>query len=110
MKKKHIALAAIFIFLAIIALMIIRGRKGRYEGDEASELLTEINDQLQSIGKLWTNIKSNLENMKILSVEYDIPEIRNQINNMKTAREDIKEMKSDLESIRNQNYKKQNTK
>ena len=109
MKKKYIAIVAILIFLAIIGLMIIRGRRDRYEGDEASELLSEMNDQLQSIGKLWTNIKSNLEDMKILSVEYDLPEIRNQIDNMKTAREDIKEMKSDLESIRNHNYKTKKT-
>ena len=89
--------------------MIMRGRKDRYEIDEASELLSEINDQLQSIGTLWTNIKSSLEDMELLSVEDDIPAIRNQIDNAKTAREDIKEMKSDLESIKNQQDKTKKT-
>ncbi len=79
----------------------MRGRRDRYEGDDASKLLSEINDQLQSIGTLWTNIKSDLEDMKLLTVEDDISEIRNQIDNAKAAREDIKEIKSDLESIRN---------
>ena len=79
----------------------MRGRRDRYEGDEASELLSDINDQLQSIGTLWTNIKSNLEDMKLLTVEDDVSEIRNQIDDAKAAREDINEMKSDLESIRN---------
>jgi len=101
MKKKYLALVGILIFIAIIGLMIIRSRRDRYKVDEASELLSEINDQLQSIGRLWTNIRSNLEDMKILSVEYDLPEIRNQINNAKNAREDITDMKSDLQSIRN---------
>ncbi len=109
MKKKYIAIAAILLFIAIIGLMIIRGRRDRYEVDDASELLSEINDQLQSIGRLWTNIRSNLEDMKILSVEYDLPEIRNQINNAKTAREDITEMKSDLQSIRNHQDKVKRT-
>jgi hypothetical protein len=108
-KKKYIAIAAILIFIAIIGLMIIRGRRDRYEVDDASELLSEINDQLQSIGRLWTNIRSNLEDVKIISVEYDIPEIRNQINNAKTAREEITEMKSDLQSIRNHQDKVKKT-
>ena len=109
MKKKYIAIAAILIFIAIIGLMIIRSRRDRYEVDDASELLSEINDQLQSIGRLWTNIRSNLEDMKIISVEYDIPEIRNQINNAKTEREEITEMKSDLQSIRNHQDKVKKT-
>ena len=105
MNKKYVAIVAILIFLLIIGLMVMRGRKDRYEVDEASELLSEINDQLQSIGTLWTNIKSSLEDMELLSVEDDIPAIRNQIDNAKTTREDIKEMKSDLESIINQQDK-----
>lgn len=109
MNKKYVAIVAILIFLIIIGLMIMRGRKDRYEGDEASELLSEIKDQLQSIGTLWANIKSNLEDMEILSVENEIPEIRNQIDKAKTAREDIKEMKSDLESIKTQQDKSQKT-
>jgi hypothetical protein len=103
------SLAAILIFLVIIGLMIMKGRRDRYEGDEASELLSEMNDQLQSIGKLWTTIKSSLEDMELLSVEDNIPEIRNQIDNAKKAREDIKEMKSDLESIRTQQDKTKKT-
>jgi hypothetical protein len=101
MKKKYLAIVVILIFITIIGMMIIRSRKDRYQVDEASELLSEINDQLQSISRLYANIKSNLENMPLLSVEYDIPEIRNQINNVNTAREDIAEIKSDLQSIRN---------
>jgi hypothetical protein len=58
MNKKYVAIATILIFLVIIGLMIMRGRKDRYEGDEASELLTEIKDQLQSIGTLWAKIKN----------------------------------------------------
>jgi hypothetical protein len=109
MNKKYVAIATILIFLVIIGLMIMRGRKDRYEGDEASELLTEIKDQLQSIGTLWAKIKANLEDMEILSVENEIPELRNQIDNTKTAREDIKEMKSNLESIKNQHDKAKKT-
>jgi len=109
MNKKYVAIAAILIILAIIGLMIMRGKRDRYEVDEASELLSEMNDQLQSIGTLWTNIKSSLEDMELLSVEDDIPEIRNQIDNAKNAREDIKEMKSDIESIRNQQDKAKKT-
>ncbi|WP_455368846.1 hypothetical protein [[Eubacterium] cellulosolvens] len=101
MNKKYVTIAAILIFLAIIGLLLMRGRRDRYEGDEASKLLSEINDQLQSTSTLWTNIKSNLEDMKILTVEDDISEISNQIDNAKAAREDINEIKSDLESIRN---------
>ena len=106
MNKKYVTVAAILIFLIIIGLMVMRGRKDRYEVDEASELLSEINDQLQSIGTLWTNIKSSLEDMELLSVEDDIPAIRNQIDNAKTT---IKEMKSDLESIKNQQDKTKKT-
>jgi hypothetical protein len=109
MNKKYVVIASILIFLIIIGLMIMRSRRDRYEGDEASGLLSEIKDQLQSIGTLWTNIKSSLEDMELLSVEDEIPEIRNQIDNAKTAREDIKEMKSDLESIRDQQDKVKNT-
>ena len=109
MNKKYVVIAVILIFLVIIGLMIMRGRRDKYEGDEASELLSELNDQLQSIGTLWANIKSNLEDMEILSVETDIPEIQKQIDKAKTAREDIREMKSDLESIRNQQEKSEKT-
>jgi len=109
LNKKYVAIVAILIFLVIIGLMILKGRRDRYEEDEASELLSEIKDQLQSISTLWTNIKSNLDDMEILSVEDEIPKIRNQIDNAKTAREDIKEMKSDLESIRNQQAKAKKT-
>ena len=58
MNKKYVVIAVILIFLVIIGLMIMRGRRDKYEGDEASELLSELNDQLQSIGTLWANIKS----------------------------------------------------
>jgi hypothetical protein len=100
MNKKYVVIAAILIFLAVIGLLIMRGRRDRYEIDDASKQLSEINDQLQSIGTLWTNIKSNLEDMKLLTVENDISEIRNQIDDAKVARENINEIKSDLESIR----------
>lgn len=115
MKKKYGAIAVILIFLVIIGLMIMKDRRERYEDDEATEarvpteLLSEINNQRQSIGTLWTNIKSNLEDMEILNVENEIPEIRNQIDNAKRAREGIKEIKSDLESIRNHHYKAKET-
>jgi hypothetical protein len=109
MEKKYVAIAAILIFLVIIGLMIMTGRRDGYEGDKATKLLSEINDQRQSIGTLWSNIKSNLEDMEILSVENEIPKIRNQIDNTKRVREDIKEMKSNLESIRNHHYKAKET-
>ncbi len=87
----------------------MRSRRDRYEGDEASGLLSEIKDQLRSIGTLWTNIKSVLDDMELLSFEDEIPEIRNQIDNAQQARDDIEEMKSDLESIRDQQDKVKKT-
>ena len=103
-KAKYAVIAIVLIVIVILGVLILRGRQRReevqYQIDEASTLVNNVNRETEQISNSWEKIDSTLKTLKIKDVSDDTSSLQRAIEDSKEARNDIAEMREELNSIR----------
>ena len=100
-KWKYIGIALLLIIIILGVLIVARGRRDRLEvADDASQILSDLGDEIETIGRSWASIESDLKDLRPVDLTYETSSLNREIEYTKTARQTIADMKDELESIK----------
>jgi len=99
-KWKYFTIALLLIIVIFGVLIATRGRRSRVEVDDASQILADLGDEIEAIGRSWTSIESELKDLRPVDLTYETSNLNREIDYSKTARQNIADMKDELESIK----------
>jgi len=99
-KWKYFAISLLLIIVIFGVLIATRGRRSRVEVDDASQILADLGDEIEAIGRSWASIESELKDLRPVDLTYETSSLNREIDYSKTARQNIADMKDELESIK----------
>lgn len=103
-KSKYVVIGIVLIVIVIVGLMVIRARQRRsevaYQVDEALTIIKDINAKTVDISSSWKEIQITLQLLNVRDIPDDISGYKRELEYSKIARNDIADMRDELDAIR----------
>ena len=103
-KSKYIVIGIVLIIIVLFGLMVFRARQRRaetaYQVDEALTIVKDINAKTVDASSSWKEIQITLQLLNVRDVPDDISGYKRELEYSKIARNDIVDMRNELDAIR----------